>query len=293
MIIDCHQHAFWRYHDDRRLVDEMDRYGIDKAWLLTWYLPAAEDDPAYHTKQNPVNLRPDGTHAAMPLADVVTACRNFPDRFVPGYIPCPTEGHDPAALFEAAYHMHGVRVCGEWSYRTLLDDPRAINLFRKCGQLGCPVLIHMDVPFLSDGEGGRKYQRRQAARTARELPEPPRRPVGQVRPQRDAAMRRRRRGLHHPLRRPASLRPRQRRKRLAGASQLAGPRRGRPREDLPPQRREAPRPGVAHRQARQSRCRYFRRRRSSAPRPPSASSTIVAGSGMGPPSAPTAISPVL
>ena len=158
MIIDCHQHVFWKNHDDRWLVDEMDRLGIDKAWLLTWYLPAAEDDPAYHRAQNPIHLRPDGTHGAVPFSDVILACRRYPDRFIPGYIPCPTEGHDPAALFEAAYHMHGVRVCGEWSYRTLLDDPRAINLFRKCGELKCPVLIHMDVPFLPDGRGGWVYQ---------------------------------------------------------------------------------------------------------------------------------------
>ena len=30
-------------------------------------------------------------------------------------------------LFESAMRNHGVRVCGEWSYRTLLDDPRRLG----------------------------------------------------------------------------------------------------------------------------------------------------------------------
>jgi len=156
MVIDCHQHVFWKNHNDRWLIEEMDGFGIDKAWLLTWYLPAAEDDPRYHRTQNPVNLRPDGTHSAMPLSDILIACNRYPDRFIPGYCPCPTEG-DAAAMFEAAHHMHGVRICGEWSYRTLMDDPRAINLFRKAGELKCPVLIHMDVPYLPDAEGRPVY----------------------------------------------------------------------------------------------------------------------------------------
>ena len=155
--IDSHQHVFWLNHDDAWLVDEMDVLGIDRAWLLTWYLPADEDDPAYHKAGNPVRLRPDGTHAAMPLSDVVATCRRFPDRFVPGYCPAPAQPSAPA-LFEAAYHMHGVRVCGEWSYRMLLDDPRALELFHKAGELRCPVVLHMDVPYLAGAEGRAQYQ---------------------------------------------------------------------------------------------------------------------------------------
>jgi predicted TIM-barrel fold metal-dependent hydrolase len=87
----------------------------------------------------------------------VETCRRFPGRFIAGYCPCPTEG-DAAALFEAAYHLYGVRVCGEWSYRTLLDDPRALELFRCAGQLGCPVVLHLDVPYLPDVQGKPIYQ---------------------------------------------------------------------------------------------------------------------------------------
>ena len=157
MKIDSHQHVFWLNHDDAWLVREMDDLSIDVAWLLTWYLLPEEDDAAYHTHTSPTNLRADGTHSAMPLADVVATCRRFPKRFVPGYCPAPTRPNAPES-FEAAYHMHGVRVCGEWSYRMLLDDPRAIELFRKAGELRCPVVLHMDTPFLVDENGKQRYQ---------------------------------------------------------------------------------------------------------------------------------------
>jgi predicted TIM-barrel fold metal-dependent hydrolase len=50
-----------------------------------------------------------------------------------------------------------VRVCGEWKFRMLFDDPRCINLFRKAGELGCPVVLHLDVPFLPDEHGQINY----------------------------------------------------------------------------------------------------------------------------------------
>lgn len=136
---------------------EMDAFGIDKTWLLTWHHPPAEHVPSSFRAFNPANVRADGTHAGIVLQDVVDTCQRFPGRFVAGYCPCPTEGN-AAALFEAAYHIYGVRVCGEWSYRTLLDDPRALELFRCAGRLGCPVVLHLDVPFLPDAEGTPIYQ---------------------------------------------------------------------------------------------------------------------------------------
>ena len=157
MKIDSHQHVFWLNRDDTWLVQEMDELGIDVAWLLTWYLLPEEDDLSYHLHTSPKNMRADGTHAAMPFSDVVSTCRRFPERFVPGFCPPPARPDAPA-VFEAAYHMHGVRVCGEWSYRMPLDDPRAIELFRKAGELHCPVVLHMDVPFLADERGRQEYQ---------------------------------------------------------------------------------------------------------------------------------------
>ncbi len=51
--------------------------------------------------------------------------------------------------------MHGVCVCGEWKFRVLFDDPRCLELYRKAGALGCPVVLHLDVPYLPDRETGK------------------------------------------------------------------------------------------------------------------------------------------
>lgn len=157
VVVDSHMHVNYHGLDAHAVVAEMDAFGIDLAWILTWYLPASEDVPSAHRAFSPLNKRADGTHAGLVLRDVIEACRAFPERFVAGYCPCPSEENAPE-LFEAAYHTHGVRVCGEWSYRMLLDDPRSIELFRKAGSLSCPVVLHLDVPYLPDSTGKQIYQ---------------------------------------------------------------------------------------------------------------------------------------
>ena len=151
MIIDAHQHAFWHKRDDRGLVADMDEHGIDVAWLLTWEITSEEDYIPDHGVLNPLNMHSDGTHGGIPLCDQIKTCQKYPDRFILGYCPHPLRGDAPA-LFEAAYHMHGVRVCGEWKCRMLIDDPQCIELFRKAGELKCPVILHLDVPYLFDPE---------------------------------------------------------------------------------------------------------------------------------------------
>lgn len=154
MLIDTHQHVFWHGRDDAGLIADLDEHGIDRAWLLTWEIAPAEDDPAYHSVLNPCHLRADGTHAGIPLSDLVITRDRYPGRFEVGYCPNPLLG-DAAALFEAAHRVHGVRVCGEWKFRVLFDDPRCINLFRKAGELSCPVVLHLDAPFLPSADDGK------------------------------------------------------------------------------------------------------------------------------------------
>jgi len=157
LVVDSHMHVNYHGLDAAAVVEEMDSFGLDRAWILTWYLPPSEDVPSAHSAFSPLNKRADGTHAGVVLRDVIDACADFPDRLVAGYCPCPAEENAPE-LFEAAYHTHGVRICGEWSYRMLLDDPRSIELFRKAGALGCPVVLHLDVPYLPDAKGKQVYQ---------------------------------------------------------------------------------------------------------------------------------------
>ncbi|MCX5661477.1 MAG: amidohydrolase family protein [Planctomycetota bacterium] len=147
MIIDSHNHVYYCGLGPEAVVAEMDALGIDRAWILTWFLTPAESLKGYMRGTNPERARPDGTHAAMPLIDVVATCKRYPDRFVPGFCPSPWD-RSAVAQLEAAVKMHGVRVCGEWSYRMPLDDPRALELFRAAGRLKLPVVLHMDTPWL-------------------------------------------------------------------------------------------------------------------------------------------------
>ena len=43
MLIDSHNHVYYQGVGPDGLVAEMDALGIDVSWLLTWYLPPAED----------------------------------------------------------------------------------------------------------------------------------------------------------------------------------------------------------------------------------------------------------
>lgn len=156
-VIDSHQHVNWHFKDIDGLIQDMDEQGIDLSWILTWEIPPYENHPAYHRVLDPVHVNPDGTHAGIPLAALLEAKRRYPDRFVIGYCPHPCQGQAPD-LLESAYHIHGVRVCGEFKFRILLDDPRCLNLFRRAGQLGMPVVLHLDVPYLLDTEGVVTYQ---------------------------------------------------------------------------------------------------------------------------------------
>jgi predicted TIM-barrel fold metal-dependent hydrolase len=157
MLIDSHMHVNYHGLGSEALVKEMDTFGIDKCWLLTWYLPPEQHVPRSSKGFDPLNHRTDGTHGGLTLPEILRTHRLFPDRIVPGYCPCPHEG-SAADLFEAAWTYYGVRICGEWSYRMLLDDPRALELFHRAGSLGAPVVLHLDVPYLPDKDGNPRYQ---------------------------------------------------------------------------------------------------------------------------------------
>ena len=158
MIIDSHQHVFWHGRDDRGLVADMDEHGIEKAWLLSWEISPFEDNAAYHGVLNPAHLRADGTHAGIPLGDLIAARDRHPGRFILGYCPHPLLGDAPA-LLRAAAAIHGVKVCGEWKFRIPFDDPRCLELFRAAGELGMPVVLHLDVPYLPGSNGKPIYQK--------------------------------------------------------------------------------------------------------------------------------------
>jgi len=155
-IFDIHQHVCWRGRNAEGLIADMDKQGIEEACLLTWEIPPSEDHHSYHGLLNSCNLRTDGTHAGITLSDLLSAKDRFPERFRLGYCPNPTH---PAACdqLQSAFEMHSLAICGEWKYRMLFDDPRNIRLMRTAGELGLPVLLHLDIPWRPSTEGHPSY----------------------------------------------------------------------------------------------------------------------------------------
>lgn len=154
--VDSHQHVNWHDRDVDGLVQDLDDNKIAYCWALTWY--TEPDDPVVNSRYlNPVNRRTDGSMEGITLPEIIQAKRAYPDRFVIGYCPDP-RWPDAPELLRAAYQMHGARVCGEWKFRTLFEDPRCLEIFKVAGELKMPVVLHLDLPYLPDEEGNPVYQ---------------------------------------------------------------------------------------------------------------------------------------
>ena len=148
MIIDAHNHPDWHGHNLTRFLENMDRYGIDKTWLLSWESPVDEYDPQYNwvAVSNP--------KGPIPFSRCLAYAQSAPDRFVLGYAPDPRR---PEAIdtLQAAIEVYGVRVYGELKLRMMYDNPDALRMFRFCGEHGLPVTVHIDYEF----DTGVKYPR--------------------------------------------------------------------------------------------------------------------------------------
>lgn len=136
-IIDVHNHPNWHGHTVDDLVRNMDEHGIEKTWLLSWEIDAEEFEacPGYHG-----SMDPRGT--AAPLSGVVEGLQRHPDRFIGGWAPDPRHRHARARL-KSAVDLFGIRVYGELKCRMLFDNPDGIAMYRYCGELGLPVLFHL------------------------------------------------------------------------------------------------------------------------------------------------------
>ncbi len=138
MIIDAHNHPEWYGYTLERFLANMDQYGIDRTWLLSWEAPEDEYDPVY--KPLIPDPGPDGPIAFRHCLDFYDRA---PDRFVLGFAPDPRRP-DALARLDEAVREHHVRVYGELKLRMMLDNPDAIRVFRYCGAHGLPVILHID-----------------------------------------------------------------------------------------------------------------------------------------------------
>jgi predicted TIM-barrel fold metal-dependent hydrolase len=149
MIIDAHNHPDWHGHNLDKYLENMDKYNIDKTWLLSWEAPRDEYDPNY------INCTPHvGEGGPIPFSLCKTYVEKAPDRFVLGYAPDPRRP-EAIDMLEAAIKIYGVKVYGELKLRMMYDNPDALRMFRYCGKNGLPVIVHIDYEF----ETGVKYPR--------------------------------------------------------------------------------------------------------------------------------------
>ncbi len=143
MIIDAHNHADWLGHSLDKTIRNMDACGIDRAWMLTWECPVHEYAPANGPYINVDHERGGGP---ISFARVLSYAERRPDRFTLGFCPDPRQ---PYALdrLRAAAETYGVKVCGEWKLRMMFDNPDTIRMFHLAGELGMPVVLHLDYPI--------------------------------------------------------------------------------------------------------------------------------------------------
>ena len=145
MIIDAHNHPDWHNYDFDKFIQNMDTYGIDKTWLLSWETPYGDYSPSSASVLPGAILSGKTEALPIPFANCVEYKRRAPDRFILGYGPNP---HRPDAIdaLKSAIGLYGVQTCGEIKFRMLYDDPDAIDLFRFCGEAHLPVTLHFDYP---------------------------------------------------------------------------------------------------------------------------------------------------
>ena len=130
-VIDAHNHPRWIGYDGARIIEDMDAAGIERAWLLSWEIPERELDTHYYATLSP-------TGVGIPFRDVIDVAERYPGRFIPGTT---TDPRDPRALQRLKADFDNYRY----------DDPDAIRLFQYCGELGLPVVFHLDVTFPRNG----------------------------------------------------------------------------------------------------------------------------------------------
>jgi predicted TIM-barrel fold metal-dependent hydrolase len=147
MIIDIHNHADYYGLWPEQMLRNMDENGIDVTCLLTWESPEAEYDPASQRVFSLLSRYP------LPLERCLTYRERAPERFLLGFCPDPRQP-DAIGRLKSACELFGLSLCGELKLRMMYDNPDAIRMFRVCGELGLPVLAHIDYELGGNGDGG-------------------------------------------------------------------------------------------------------------------------------------------
>ena len=146
MIIDAHNHPDWDGMDFNSFISDMNKNGIDKTWLLSWEAPFGDYSPFYlGTTSGHLFSTNDNNSYPIPFERCLDYKTKAPQRFVLGYVP-DIRRVDALSCMKSAVSIYGVEVCGEVKFRTLYDNPDAVEIFKFCGEAHLPVVLHFDYP---------------------------------------------------------------------------------------------------------------------------------------------------
>jgi hypothetical protein len=129
-MIDVHKHVIIEDATPEKLMAHMDILGVEKAWLLTW---EAIDGGTYEG------------FVRVSSGAVWSAHRRWPGRFIPFCGIDPRIENAPERVRRFA--EQGFKGYGESKIRLCIDSPWLQEIYRVCGDLEMPVLIHIDVPL--------------------------------------------------------------------------------------------------------------------------------------------------
>jgi len=127
VVIDAHLHIGLNNWSEKSLLDNLDRRGIDKAWILTW----DEKDPVLPSYYIPLDIQ-----------SVAKAFKNHPDRIVPFYAPDPARENWKELL--SARLDEGFAGCGELKVPYRWNDPVMQPLLEFLDQHSLPLVFHME-----------------------------------------------------------------------------------------------------------------------------------------------------
>lgn len=133
-MIDIHTHLGRVVKEDvpvkvEELIDNMDRWGVEKAVVL------------------PLDATPEGSTFWFTTEQVLEVYERYPKRIIPFCKLDPRQiANSPDTDFSwilEEYRAHGCRGVGEITANLYIDDPMVMNLFAHCGKAGMPVLFHL------------------------------------------------------------------------------------------------------------------------------------------------------
>ena len=148
-MIDIHMHTGRLYLSENRgltpayLLKFMDKHDIEKAALLP--IESPEETDFYVTTE-----------------EVLRICKRHPDRFIPFCNVDPRRGNSDLTTdfygILKEYRDRGCKGFGEAMSGLYVDDPRLQKIYEACGQLGLPIIFHMDALRNMDKKGLPRFE---------------------------------------------------------------------------------------------------------------------------------------